>query len=86
MLLAKGLEEETPGFVIAHDADGQDVNAQIGEIADGVSATSRNDRALTVPEYQNRGFPRDAGDFTIHEFICDQITENRDRGFREGVE
>ena len=76
VLLAERLDEQTSGFVVADRADGKNVDAEIGEVADGVGAAAGDELSLAVFEDENGSFAGDAGDFSEDEFISDQIAED----------
>jgi hypothetical protein len=64
--------------VIAHSGDGQDPRAEGGEIIGGVGAAARNNLSFSMFEDQDRRFARNARDFTILEFVGDEITKEND--------
>jgi hypothetical protein len=65
--------------VIANSRDGQDSGAERREVVGGVGSAARNNLSLAMFEDQNRRLARDARDFTVLEFIGNEITEENDR-------
>ncbi len=77
-LVAKVFQQHAPGFVVADDADGKNIHAEIGEIIGGVGAAAGDDRALAMLENQHRRFARHARNLAEDEFVGDQVAQHRD--------
>ena len=80
-LVAERFDQQAAGLVVAHDADGQNIDVEVGEIIDGIGTAARNDRSLAMLEDQHGRFARDAGDFAVDEFVGDQVGEHGDGDF-----
>ena len=78
MFLAKGLDEQSSGFVITDSANGKHVDAEVSEVADRVGSASGNEFALAMLENENGSFARDARNFAEDKFISDEISEDGD--------
>jgi hypothetical protein len=84
--VAEGAQQQLAGFVVADHANRQDVHSQVGEIVDGVGAAAWDYFAVAVPQDQHGRFARDAGDFSEHELVGDQIREDGDRELGKGFD
>ena len=85
-LLAKALQQQAAGFVVAYHANRKNVDAQRGQVHHRIRAASGNYGALAVLQDQHRRLARDAGDFAEDEFVGDQVRQNRDGDFGERVD
>jgi hypothetical protein len=54
VLVTECLDQQTPGLVFSHHADGQDIHPEIGKIADGIGAAARHHHSLPMLQDQHR--------------------------------
>ncbi len=78
MLAAKMSDQRVPSGVITNGGDGQDARAERSEVVGGVGSAARNDVRFAMLEDQDRRLARDAGDFTVLEFIGNKIAQEND--------
>ena len=78
MLVAESLEQQAAGLVVADDADRQHVDAQVGEIIDGIGSAAGHDAAFAMLENQHRSLARNARDFAENKFVGHQVAEHGD--------
>ncbi len=78
------IEELAAGEVIAHDADGEDTRAEIGEVVNGVSCAAGIRFGAAMAEDKDRGFAGDARNFTGDEFVEHEIADDADGLAGEG--
>jgi hypothetical protein len=84
--VAKGFQQQPPGFVVADQADRQHIHAECGQVVDGIGAAAGNHGALAMFEDKHGSFPRHARDFAVDKFIGHEIAEHSDRRFGEGLD
>ena len=84
-LLVEAFQQQRAGLVVADHADRKNVDAQRGEVHDGVGAASGNDRALAMLQDQHWGLARNAGDLAEDELVGDQVGQDGDGNFAEGT-
>ncbi len=56
MFAAKCFDQQASGFIVSHHAHGQNIDAQIRQIMNGVRAASRHDGTFAMFEDQHRRF------------------------------
>ena len=86
VLVPESLQQESPGFVFAHDANREDIHFEVGEVIDGVRASARNDGALAMFQYEHRCFPGNTGDFAVYELIGYQVRQHGHGDLRKNIE
>ncbi len=86
VLVTERFDQQAAWLVIANYTDGQDIDIEGGQIAHGIRAAAWNQRSLAVLQDQDRSFARDTGDFTVDEFVGNQVAQNCDRSFGERLD
>jgi hypothetical protein len=76
--VAERLEQQASGLIVAHDADGQDIDAEVGQIVDGVGAASGHHGAFAIAQDQNRRLPRNSRDLPKDKFVRHQVADYGD--------
>src|ERR1051326_2510471 len=78
MFLPEGVQQHASGFVVTNDANGKYGYAEISQVIDGIAGAAGHHAALAMTQDQYRRFTRDARDFTVDEFIGNQVSQHRD--------
>ena len=81
VLVAKRLEQQASGLIVADHADRQHVDAQIREILDRIRAAAGHDAALPMFKNQNRSLARHPRDFGKNKFVRHQVAKHGDCDF-----
>jgi len=66
MLVPECLDEQFAGLIVADHSNRENIDAEIGEIIDGVSTTTRNELALAMLENEDRSLSRDTLNVAKH--------------------
>ena len=78
--MAESAQQQLSRLVVTHDPNRQDVDSEVGKVADRIGAAAGNDLAIAVLQNQHWRFARDARYFAEHELIGDKICED---GYRQ---